>query len=43
MPMKKQKPSVGLNWKKQLEKRNDFGRKKRIDHEGRLKLRNADV
>ena len=43
MPKKRQKPNVGPSWKKQLEKRNDFGRKKRIDHEGRLKLENASV
>ena len=38
MPKKKQKPSIGLNWKKQLEKRNDFGCKKRKGSERRLKL-----
>ena len=43
MPKKKQKPSVEPNWKKLLERRNDFGRKKRKDHEGKLKLGNDSV
>ena len=43
MRERKQNPSVGPNWKKPLERRNDFGRKKEKGYEGRLKLGNVDV